>query len=504
MDAKRLKPIPETGYLTAENAWRYRAILRYFYEQHERMRHYLFLEDVFAHLREYEAFHDYTEDQLQQDLDQLVRWNNLIARQETGKVRTIEEFKKRKYRYQCTPYTVEIERMVQTLEQLGDSFGGSLERTLFDRLYGSLQELVRMAADASSDSPSTEFEELHRVWEDVFGYFRQLTENATDYIAYLKSEKVEDRMMTEAFLAYKEAFTEYLRDFIISLQKTSLKIETLLTEIPSTHIQSLASHLADYQLRIPRLDETPPSKAHIVTEYGKQWESLREWFLGRNGRESDLEFLQNETNETIRRMTRFVQRLGERHHNFRSRRKDYLHLAKWFAQTDNLKEAHKISACVFGVFHTRHLLADQMETEDIYRDIWDEPPAELTVKPRVRHYREKTRPNAVEDKRKEKDEMLRRHLLEKEAEQRLMSQLITEDAIVIRNLPVVDPHVRKTLLHWIGKAMGQADGTITTETGHTIKLIKGEQREVTLRAEDGNLKMPDFTLKFVDSVAKGS
>ncbi len=92
-------------------------------------------------LKQFDEFQTYTEEEMQQDLEQLVKWKNLIARQETGHIRTIEEFKKKRFRYQCSPYTVEIERMIRTLEQLGETFGGSLEKTRFDRLYASL---VRM------------------------------------------------------------------------------------------------------------------------------------------------------------------------------------------------------------------------------------------------------------------------------------------------------------------------------------------------------------------------
>ena len=48
--------------------------------------------------------------------------------------KTIEEYKKKRFRYQCTPYTVEIERMIVHLEKLGDTFQGSLERFQFERL----------------------------------------------------------------------------------------------------------------------------------------------------------------------------------------------------------------------------------------------------------------------------------------------------------------------------------------------------------------------------------
>lgn len=106
------KRVTEASYLTAGNVWSYRAILRYFYIQHERMREFVLPEEIYAYLIELQEFKNYTEDELHQDLDQLMKWNNLVARQKKGRSRTIEEFKKKRFRYQCTPYTVEFKRML--------------------------------------------------------------------------------------------------------------------------------------------------------------------------------------------------------------------------------------------------------------------------------------------------------------------------------------------------------------------------------------------------------
>ncbi|MBP1971227.1 uncharacterized protein (TIGR02677 family) [Virgibacillus natechei] len=119
MQAQPFKKVTEASYLTADKAWSYRAILRYFYIQHERMREFLFPEEIYAHLIESQGFDGYTEEQLHQDLDQLVMWNNLVARQEMGRSKTIEEFKKKRFRYQTTPYTVEFERMLQDMKKGG-------------------------------------------------------------------------------------------------------------------------------------------------------------------------------------------------------------------------------------------------------------------------------------------------------------------------------------------------------------------------------------------------
>ncbi len=492
MDEKLFQPIVEVNYLTTENAWRYRAILRFFYIQHERLRHYLLPEEVLDYLKPKPYFQNYSHEQLQRDLNQLVEWGNLIPRQDMGKVSTIEEFKRKKFRYQCAPYTVEIERMVQVLEQKGDSFGGSLEKTLLDRFLAGLLNLTSASAVQTLTS-----EDLNAAWDDLYDNFRKLTENATDYLAHLESEKVEEMMKTMAFLVYKEAITEYLRKFIAVLQRTSLRIESLLREMPRELVQEIAGKLADYYLSIPRLDKIP-DRQEVVDRYLNRWHSMDSWFLGSESRESDLLYLQSATNETIRRITRFAQRIGEKHANFKSRRQDYLHLAGLFLNCQDLQEAHELSACVFGAFHTRHLYAAPNETENIYAEVWDEQPTVVTVKPRTRHYREKTRPQPIISRQQEKEILLEDYLREKEAEQQLIEQIAKEDYIILSELSFTDPYIRKTLLNWIGKCMSNKHLVAKTETGRKFRLTKRGDEQIALPWDDGMLQLPDYAIQFVE------
>ncbi len=492
MDEQLLKPIVEANYLVASNAWRYRAILRYFYLQHKKLRYYLFHDEIYEHLLSKPYFADFTEEQLEQDLNQLIEWKNLIPRQDAGKVTTIQEFKKKKFRYQCTPYTVEFERMIEGLEEKGDSFGGSLEKNLFDRLLERLTSLQNLKTDTIIDP-----EELHGIWDELFGYFKKLTENASDYLAHLESEKIEGMMMmTEAFLVYKNAVTEYLRNFMTALQRTSLKIEGALKSISSKDIENISQILAKYYLSIPRLDQSF-TKEDLAQEYMNQWDGLNSWFLGRNGRDSDLIYLQNTTNETVRRMTRFAQRLGEKHHNFKSRKKDYQHLAQIFANCTDLQEAQKLSASVYGLFHTRHLWASEKETEDIHQEIWDTPPFVTTLKPRIRTYREKTKPQAIIGFPEEKAKALKEHLLEKEAEQQLVNSVIKDRRIVLKDITTKDPYLRKTILAWISKGLSSKDGLAKTQTGHQIKLSKLDGNMITLDWDDGTLELPNFVIELL-------
>ena len=128
-----LKQITETKYLTAENAWRYRTILRYFYLQYQKMKYWMYKEEVYEELKKSEYFIDYTMDQCKQDLDVLVEWKNLTPIQDTAKASTVEEFKNKQFRYQLSEYSVEIERMTIRLENLKVE-SASLEPSLLERL----------------------------------------------------------------------------------------------------------------------------------------------------------------------------------------------------------------------------------------------------------------------------------------------------------------------------------------------------------------------------------
>ncbi|MFD1037076.1 TIGR02677 family protein [Virgibacillus byunsanensis] len=496
MTMQPFKKVTEASYLTAEKAWSYRAILRYFYIQHERMREFLFPEEIFAYVMEQPGFEEYTEEHLHQDLDQLVRWNNLVARQEMGRSRTIEEFKKKRFRYQTTPYTIEFERMLQDMEKGGSVFGGSLEKKEFERLYQALLE-VEVTLKKDTLPPADECAQL---WNDVFTYFRSITQNTSDYIAHINSEEAEERMQTEAFLVFKDQFTTYLRDFILGLQQTALKIQQLLQTVDIPTLQPIIHQVITHQQQVPRFEDVGLDEKELISDQEEKWRSLSTWFLGNEHSESELDMLQMRTNEQIRRITRVVQRLGERHHYFRSRKKDYLHTAKWFDSLSDINEAHELSAVVFGVFHTRHLFSDHVPTDDIYTDVWDEKPITYETKPRIRNFREKTRPGAIVSQQEKKEEARQTHLLQKQMEQKTLEKYMSGNEIRLDQLPVVEAYVRKMLLGWIGKAMSRKDHTFKTEHGRTVKVHMSKEKQIQLHAEDGIMEMPDVTFEFLDEV----
>jgi uncharacterized protein (TIGR02677 family) len=486
------KKIIEASYLTADSAAHYRTILRYFYHQHERMRDFITPEELLEYVRSIPAFADYQEELLHQQLAQLVKWNNLIARQDMTNAKTIEEYKKKRFRYQCTPYTVEFERMLVQLEKIGDTFQGSLERSQFDRLLQSLTSLQKEMAEVLS-KPA---EEYMRLWEDVFRYFQTIRTSTADYIAYINSEQTDQRMQTESFLIYKNQFTTYLRDFIVSLQKTSLQIQQQLAELAPVRLQAYFQKLIEHRQAVPRLEDVSSSTDEWLTEYQEYWSSLRQWFLGSAVHQSELETLQWQTNEMIRRMTRYVQRIGERQQHFRSRKKDYLHLAQWFSNCMDVEEAHQLSSVVFGSMTIQHIQLEDSTTENLHVDTWDEAPVEITIKPRTVRYREKTKPGSFDSNEKRKKEQREQYLQEREQERKLIKTYINEGIIKLSSLSTVEPFMRKVLLSWIGKSMASKNRTVKTDYGLVVQVKLDRNHTITLKAEDGDLIMPDATFVF--------
>lgn len=491
-----MKKVVEASYLTADSAAQYRTILRYFYHQHERMRDFLGPEEILEYMRSIPVFSDYQEEQLHQQLGQLVKWNNLIARQDMTNAKTIEEYKKKRFRYQTTPYTIEIERMLVVLEKkVSDTFQGSLERSQFDRLLQALTILQKEIGNQLPKKP----EEYMRIWEDVFLSFQTIRTSTADYIAYINSEKTDQRMQTEAFLVYKNQFTAYLRDFIVSLQKTSLQIREHLLEMTPEKLGLFIQKLIEHRQSIPRLEDVSSSVDEWKIEYEEYWASLRQWFLGSGARQSELEVLQWQTNEMIRRMTRYVTRIGERQQHFRSRKNDYRRLAQWFTECSTIDESHKLSSVVFGSMTTQHLQLEEGTTDNLHEDTWGEDPILLTLKPRTNRYREKTKPGAMISNKEKKQRQREQYLEERKQERALIVQYMTEGSIKLSTVGKVEPFIRKVLLSWIGKSMASRDHKVKTDYGLIVKVTIKPEKMILLQSDDGSLHMPDVWFEFEEA-----
>ena len=175
----------------------------------------------------------------------LTEWKNLNTIQDTKKVASIEEFKNKKYRYQMTEYSVEIERLVLRLENLFIE-GASLEPTLLERIRRGIERFPEMMERDKN--------EVYTWWTDLNNDFVRLNQNYQDYMRELNSVKAEEMMKTTEFLVFKDRLIEYLRSFVRSLQVNAAFIEQCLKNTDRQVLRCLLEKIIQYELLIPRID----------------------------------------------------------------------------------------------------------------------------------------------------------------------------------------------------------------------------------------------------------
>ncbi|WP_427338265.1 TIGR02677 family protein [Caloranaerobacter sp. DY30410] len=488
INEKLLKQVTETKYLTVENAWRYRAIIRYFYLQAQKMKYWIYKEEVFEELKKHDIFKDYTIEQCRQDLDALVEWKNLNAVQDTSKASTIEEFKNKQFRYQITDYTVEIERMILKLENWKIE-GASLEPSLLERFKKEIEKF--------KDMKNRDMKEAGSWWMSLNEDFKRLNQNYQDYIRHLNSVKAEKMMKTQQFLIFKDKFIEYLRNFVKELQQNSYAIEYIIKDVDEDTEKIVLDKVIEYSKSIPRLD-MEISEKDIKENILGRWLSIKEWFLGSNFQESETSKLFGITNQIIRKITRYAFQIVESRNTAANRKEEYKKLCSIFLQAKDMEEAHMISAYAFGIPHMKHIRIDMhRETESINSGVYDEKPYEVAIKPRVRTYREKRDRTPIKDNTEKKKKILKETIEKRNQERKIIEGYIIDNQIEISKLPKIEPYVRTTLLKWISRANSSPDGKAKTEDGRVFKLIKPKNNErCILDCEDGQLEMPSYILKF--------
>lgn len=485
-----VKQITETSYLTEENTKRYRPILRFFYEENEKMNYFLYKEDIYNEFVGKAGFENYTIERAESDLTQLVNWKNLIPIQDTEKAYTVEEFKHKKYRYQLSEYTIEIERLTLKLENLHIE-GSSLEPTLIERIKEELEQISKIANSSS--------EKVFEWWTTLNEDFKRLNEKYKDYIRSFYNIKMEEVAQSSQFIVRKNDLVKYLKQFIKILQDNSYQIEAKLREVTEETEQKMLEKALEGQknaTRIDKIQEEFPEEIIRKRNYEK-WQNLKRWFIGSNQKQSEVANINEKTSEIIRKITRIANQIAESKGNTNSRKTEYKKICEMFCKTQTIEEANKLSSLVFGIVNTRHTKGDFVrDTDSINSSIIEEGAFEIEVKPRIREFREKMPRSVIQDKTEEKNVKKQEYLKQKEEERKMFEQYIKDGKIIIEELPVINSKVRKMILKLIGRANQSGVRETKTDDGRKVELIYPENnRRCLLKCDDGELEMPAFVLK---------
>lgn len=490
---KSIKPLTEVKYLNADNVSRYRCIMRIFFENYEKLKYWMYQEDIYEEMIKDPFFADYRPEQCQQDLAMLVEWKNLNTIQDTRNVATIEEFKNKKYRYQISEYSVEIERLVLRLENLFIE-GASLEPTLLERIRRESERVPEM----------TELDDntVYTWWSDLNNDFVRLNQNYQDYIRDLNSVKAEEMMRTNEFLVFKDRLVEYLRSFVKGLQRNVGVIEENLRVQKEEVWEIIFEKIINYELLIPRMEVEEITRPMIEQKIRGRFQSIYNWFVGAEGTENEAGKLFDATNEIIRRITRYAAQLSEKNALGANRKEEYKKVAELFLRCRDMSEAHKMSAMVFGLEQSYHLAGELIrETDSMNQGVYEEAPLQISLKPRVRTYREKSKRSGIRETTEQKRETRRKLLQQQKEEMQKLQQLEKNGRIDFAELPVLEPRIREILLKWLSDAMEDTDFTARTDDGRRYVLDRARVGEKCIvHCEDGNFTMPRMAIVFQEEM----
>ncbi|ACT02923.1 TIGR02677 family protein [Paenibacillus sp. JDR-2] len=492
-----LNSVKEATYLSVTKAERYRPICYVFYQKYrQEYNSYMFLDDVYRELITSEQFgphfKDYSEKELEEDLKALVRWNNLIVHQDESHAQRIEDFYKRKNYYEVTQYTISLERTLEEMQHnLQAIRGGSFERVLTDHILEDLTKLRKW-----SPSNNGTLGDIRNIWRDLMSRFESLRNGTADFLSHVNSEPYERLVRTESFLPYKEKFVRLLSDFVVGIMEKKDLIEERLGFIDESEIEHIISVIVSYEAE-QQIDET--FEAELASDRRRaEWLGFRGWFVEINGRKASSRFLIEQTRGTIQKIVRIADQISDKFNYFKSRKNDYLELARIFANTSDLRDCHVIAGAMFGASTAKHFLVPRKSEDDTTKHVWECDPFEVSLNKKTPGNRSgRTKVPVYEDPLAQML-LVQEHVEKTRMIREQFNSLIKEGKITLDEIGVVYPEVRDLLLELLGQAMITKSLKSRTEDGRRFYVKLRSSKRIRLRSTDGTLTMNDYEFVFME------
>lgn len=503
LEQRLINPFREAKYLTEQNSHRYITIIHYLCEQHRIYAPPSLTSEIYEWIKEYDPagmFTNYQEHELEHDLKVLEDNGNVISHQDSSRVSKIEDYKKRKLRYQCTTTTIELERKLAELNEISAKIKGSLDPTLTDSLRKYIESLYNLEI---REITREERAEMHLLWRDLFARFKDLRQESSDYLAIIHGKYVDQALQDKEISAFRSKFTDYLRNFVMVLQEASTQIEFLLRGIEKKQIMPwLISEMVTHYQTMPLLGEDVGS-ADIESMYQQQWWALKQWFVLGDGSKRYVDDLIRETSYTISKFVRYLQIMSERDQQIQSRKHDFLHFASMFEDISDHNTCKRYFSVITNLEAPPHMLVDERQDIDSRHSILEYDVPVLCLKRRVDYDRRK-RVSTVIQRTEEDERLIAEMHARKEYEEELVKDFISHGEIALANLEMVEPFLRKMILYWISRASASELGKGKTEYGSTYYIEKRSEDSIELRCSDGILRMPDYVFRFGGSHEKNS
>lgn len=481
-------PIQETSYLSVPGVAHYRMIMRKMFIENEHMHSRLYKEEIMKLVKEDSDFENYTMEDLKQDLEQLVVWNNLIAIQDPGIVHTIAEYKNKQYRYSMSEKAVEIERLTIRLENINIE-SANLSVNYFYRIDEALKNAENVFNQSS--------QEINEWWHLLQEDFQRLNQNYKGYLMDFYNSDTRALLQSVEFILHKDRFIQYLNNFIKQMQFQSRKIRARIISIGTIFNEDFIDKIVQSELEIPRIGKKEQSKEVLRNNICSKWISLERWFISIDGQKPECDRILEITNEIIRSLIDNANMIVQMNNYGVSRKDDYKHFIEMFLHCDTLNDAHCLSAHIFGIQKLQHFKVENiLDTENTKVSSYTKDENLVKLESHSRTYKEKKQKEGILDQSMMK--MIARIEYEDKIKknEELLNIYIKNNKLVISDIKETIPsELRKSILTWISNANMNTSKIGSTEFGKKFKLVKDEGT-CTLHCVDGDITMPKYTLEF--------
>ncbi|WP_160148811.1 TIGR02677 family protein [Amycolatopsis alkalitolerans] len=279
-------------------------------------------------------------------LSTLVELGNLARSPRESEARSIKEYLQHRARYQLTQRGEAVHRMVEDLLQRTEA-AQEVSSEMLGGILAGLRELGRIDPATLVDVAP---DDLARRIATMFAQFERLVDSTRDFYTYLSEVLRRFDLNPDEFKAYKNLLIDYLHRFV---EEVGLHMPQIGDEIRSLQPKVAAMvDRANAGQRLVGLDGTRARRDRGLDV--ADWPSLAAWFLGEPGREADAVQVRGLATQAMNALLSNLRRIVADGAGERSRHRELITLARWFAEADDAT-AHALWAAAFGLYPARHL-----------------------------------------------------------------------------------------------------------------------------------------------------
>lgn len=498
LEQRLLSPFSKAKYLSEDNYRRYTSIISFLYQQHELYYAPPSLpSEIFHHIKENSPpslFNDYTEELLESDLRQLEEWGNVISHADNGHVRRIQDYNRSRLRFQCDPETIEIERMLEKLSGQIHKIKGSLD----SKMLGSLTSLILKFQKFPHDRTLSKEEraEVKELWTEIMEKFNTLREEASDYLGIIQSKNIDEAMQNKDIRVFREKFTQYLTEFIMSLHNNTFKIEYALKGIKANQtVKRAIEEMLIIQKERPDFEEAL-SDEEMRDIFEKQWSGIQKWFVHDEFGERYVGYLLKQTDETIRKFVKYLERLTERSQQVKSRRHEFLHLATLFEKEEDLEACYANFGALTNIESPLHFFSNRLTNINPNETLVSQGPEVKSLKEAKKTAERRRKQLAVVEPTLEDLIYLEEMKQKKQIEEEVLEDFTSKGSVALADLDEIPHFVLMAMLRWVSLANNHKHQSGKTETGVKYRLVKRSGELIRIRTPEGTITMDDYILQF--------